>query len=134
MRAEIAALRETEFVEYERVARLKLTALERIFGQFLEARGPAHLGRDEFDAYVLAQGRLLDDYAVYCALDEEMHRRDANVWLWTDWPEGYRDPRSAAVREFAAATSRTGFVFQIPAMADRPCRRPSRRPARSHKG
>ena len=101
MRAEIAALRESEFVEYERVALLKLTALERIFEQFRAARVPAHLERDDFDAYVLAQGRLLDDYAVYCALDEEMHRRDANVWLWTDWPAEYRDPRGAAVREFA---------------------------------
>ena len=101
MRAEIRALQETEFVGTERVACPKLTALERIFEQFLAARGPAHLERDDFDAYVLAQGRLLDDYAVYCALDEEMHRRDANVWLWTDWPEEYRDPRGAAVREFA---------------------------------
>jgi 4-alpha-glucanotransferase len=30
-----------------------------------------------------------------------MHRYDANVWIWTDWPEEYRDPRSPAVREFA---------------------------------
>src|ERR1019366_8926961 len=25
-----------------------------------------------------------------CALDEEMHRRDPNLWLWTDWPAAYQ--------------------------------------------
>jgi 4-alpha-glucanotransferase len=101
MRAEIAALRATEFVEYERVARLKLKALARIFERFRQQRGPAHLEQDSFDAYVLAQGQLLEDYAVYCALDEEMHRRNPDVWLWTDWPEEFREPRSAASRAFA---------------------------------
>src|ERR1700722_18541925 len=101
MRLEIAALRASEFVEYERVARVKLTALVRIFEQFLAGRGPAHLERDRFDAYIASQGQLLRDYATFCALDEEMHRRDPNVWLWTEWPEEYRNPRSAATCEFA---------------------------------
>src|SRR6202165_4046442 len=77
MRREIEDLRASEFVEYERVARLKLTALWRIFEQSRAGRGPAHIEQDHFDAYVEAQGPMLDDYAVYCALDEEMHRRDA---------------------------------------------------------
>ncbi len=101
MRLEIAALRASEFVEYERVARLKLAALWQIFEQFREGRGPAHLKQDAFEEYVRLQGQLLRDYATYCVLDEEMHRRDPNVWLWTDWPEEYRDPRSAATSEFA---------------------------------
>jgi len=101
MRREIEELRASEFVEYERVARVKLAALRRIFEQFLAGRGPAHLEQDQFNAYTATQGQLLRDYATFCALDEEMHRRDPNVWLWTDWPEEYRDPRSAATGEFA---------------------------------
>ncbi len=101
MRREIEELRASEFVEYERVARVKLAALGRIFEQFLAGRGPAHLEQDDFDAYVKSQGQLLRDYATFCVLDEEMHRRDPNVWLWTDWPEEYRDPRSGATCEFA---------------------------------
>jgi 4-alpha-glucanotransferase len=101
MRREIEELRASEFIEYERVARLKLAALWRIFEQFLEGRGPAHLERDQFQAYIESQGQLLRDYATYCALDEEMHRRDPNIWLWTDWPAEYRDPKSAATGEFA---------------------------------
>lgn len=113
MRGEIEALRASEYVEYERVASLKRKALARIFEQFLAGRGPAHLERDDFDAYALEQGSLLDDYAVYCALDEEMHRRDASVWLWTDWPEEYRDPRGAAVRVFAEQQRERVLFFKF---------------------
>src|SRR5260370_13016763 len=42
MRHEIEELRASEFVEYERVAQLKLVALDRIFQQCLAARPPAH--------------------------------------------------------------------------------------------
>lgn len=100
MRREIEELRASEFVEYERVARVKLTALSRIFEQFRAGRGPAHIEQDQFDAYVASQGQLLRDYATFCALDEEMHQRDPNVWLWTQWPEEYRDPRSPATAGF----------------------------------
>src|SRR5579864_2967198 len=96
MMQEIQALRATEFVEYERVAALKLAALWDVFERFL-----ADGGSVEFDEYRKTDEQLLDDYAVYCALDEEMHRRNPNVWVWTDWPEEYRDPRSPAVHEFA---------------------------------
>ena len=100
MRREIEELRASEFVEYERVARLKLAVLGRIFEQFLAGRGPAHLEQEEFMMYAQSQGQLLWDYATYCALDEEMHRRDPNVWLWTDWPKEYRDSGSFASDEF----------------------------------
>jgi len=66
----------------------------------LAGRGPAHLEQEEFMMYAQSQGQSLWDYATYCALDEEMHRRDPNVWLWTDWPKEYRDPDSFATNEF----------------------------------
>src|SRR6185437_8544680 len=94
--AEAEALRASEFVEYERVALLKLGVLKQIFDGFLRDGGSP-----EFDRYSEAEGEALQDFATYCALEEEMHRRDPNVWLWTDWPEEYRDPRSPAVAEFA---------------------------------
>jgi 4-alpha-glucanotransferase len=91
-RREIETLRASEFVEYERVAALKLAALHRVFGAFS--------GSPDFDAYIAEQGSNLHDFAVYCALDAEMHRRDPHIWLWTDWPEPYRDARSSAVADF----------------------------------
>jgi len=92
-RREIETLRASEFVEYERVSSLKLAALTRVFAVFD--------GSPDFDAYITEQGEHLHDFAVYCALDAEMHRRDPNVWLWTDWPAQFHDPRSPAVAEFA---------------------------------
>ncbi len=96
----IAALRATEFVEYEAVAELKLATLKALFFvNFLPSdRSP---DVEAFADYVVAEGAHLHDFAVYSALDEEMHRRDPNVWLWTDWPEQFRDPRSESVAEFA---------------------------------
>ena len=92
-REEIQALRETEFVAYERVAALKLRALREIFSSLPPST--------EFDRFVQAEGAPLHDFAVFCALDAEMHRRDSNVWLWTDWPPEYRDPSSPEVARFA---------------------------------
>ena len=29
------------------------------------------------------EGDLLEDFATYCALDEHLHRRNPDLWLWT---------------------------------------------------
>ena len=65
------------------------------FGEFLKQGGST-----EFDAYVQSEGALLDEYATYCALDEAIHQRNPDIWIWPDWPEEYRDPASEAVNEF----------------------------------
>jgi 4-alpha-glucanotransferase len=89
-------LRGSEFVEYEMVAELKLGALRDLHETFLNSGGSP-----DFDRYVESEGDLLHTFAVYCALDFEMHRQNPDVWLWTQWPEEYRDPRSQNVRVFA---------------------------------
>jgi len=104
-RREIEALRASEFVEYERVAALKLGALRRVFDAFPESA--------EFDRYIAEQGSSLHDFAVYCALDADIRRRDPNVWLWTDWPEQYREARSAAVTDFAREHDRDVLFYKF---------------------
>ncbi|HEV2201101.1 MAG TPA: 4-alpha-glucanotransferase [Bryobacteraceae bacterium] len=105
LRREIQNLRATEFVEYERVARLKLAVMTQIFENFP--------GSGEFDRYIEGEGQLLQDYAVYCALCEELHARYREIWLWTEWPQEYRDPRSEAVREFAKSHKKRVRFFQF---------------------
>jgi 4-alpha-glucanotransferase len=100
IRKEVAALRASELVEYERVWSLKLRVLHTAFLTFLEKPSA------DFQAYVETQGELLDRFVVYCALDEWIHRRHPNVWNWPDWPAEYRDPESPAVRSFARRHSR----------------------------
>ena len=107
MRSEIEALRAAEFVEYERAARLKLRVLKLLFRRFL-----ASGGAPDFDQWAEAEGDLLNDYAVFCALDEAMHRRDRNIWLWTEWPEPYRDPRSEETRKFARSHWRSVLFYK----------------------
>jgi len=91
-------LRDAEFVDYEGVARLKVFFLKLLYRQFLRGR-PAR--RSAFDQYRKSEGALLEKFATYCALDEYLHRRDRNLWIWPDWPEQFRTPNHPSVREFA---------------------------------
>ncbi len=105
---EASWLRQTEFVEYERVAALKLRSLAQSFARFLDA------GADPaFESYRHNEGEELHQYAIYCALDEEMHRRDPNVWLWTQWPPQYQDPESPGVSQFALNFSTRVLFFKF---------------------
>ncbi len=102
LRDEIAALRSTSLVEYERVYSLKLRFLKVLFRQFLmefHHNTPRAL---EFRAYIEREGDLLQRFATHSALDETMHKRNRDVWNWPAWPEQYRKPDSNATLEFAA--------------------------------
>ena len=104
-RAEKEALRSSEFVEYERVAKLKLDALKQIFARFA--------GDADFDRFVAAEGGLLHDFAVYCALYDKIHGENPKIWLWTQWPEPYRDPRSPETAKFAQEHSRDVLSYKF---------------------
>src|SRR5207302_4169771 len=70
----LAALRASEYVEYEDVWAWKFRFLKLAFLEFL-ASGQE---RAAFEAYREREGRLLKLFATYCALDEHLHRRDPN--------------------------------------------------------
>jgi 4-alpha-glucanotransferase len=97
-RSEIEQLRATEIVQYERVAAVKRRALDMIF-----ASAPP---TEECRSWIRGEGDLLRLYATYCALDEHFHAADPNVWVWNNWPEPYRNPESAEVRDFARSHER----------------------------
>jgi len=108
--AEIQALNDAEFVEYERVARLKRLFLQFAFRAFLREWRSNSQRAQAFRAYTDAEGDLLEHYAIYCALDEWNHKRNPDVWIWPDWPAEFRDPDSEATRRFARAHWR-GVLF-----------------------
>lgn len=95
VQSEISELRSSEFVEYERVAALKLRFLRMAFAA-------ADKNSPDFRAYKTEQGALLEDFALYCTLDEYFRRTRPGTWLWTEWPEEYRSPSTEASRAFAA--------------------------------
>ena len=91
---EVAALRASEFVEYERVHALKMRFLKLLFATFLREYHAGSPRAREFQEYIAREGELLRRFATYCALDEWIHRRNPNIWLWTG---------------MAGAVSRSGF-------------------------
>ena len=109
---EIEELRATPYVEYERVSALKLRFLKLGFAQFLRERRTGSARARAFEAFREREGDLLETFATYCALDEEMHRRDPDVWVWTDWPAPYQDPRSAETRAFGKKRWRRVMFYQ----------------------
>jgi 4-alpha-glucanotransferase len=110
--AEIEALRAAPFVEYERVSALKLRFLKLLFVQFLrEWRGDSARAK-EFREFVAAEGQLLERFATYCALDEHLHKRNPELWVWPDWPEEYRDPQSPQVLAFQSKHWRSALFYQ----------------------
>jgi 4-alpha-glucanotransferase len=101
VQAQIEALRTSEYVEYELVYKLKLRFLRLAFSAFLKECAKDSPRAREFRDYVDSEGELLDNYAIYCALDEWIHARNPDIWIWPDWPEELRNPESSAVRDFA---------------------------------
>ena len=99
IQGELAALRDSENVEYEKIHALKLHFLKLAFVEAGYSRRGAAIPA-EFQAYLDREGDLLDRFATYCALDEHLHRRDPNVWIWRDWPIPYRDPDSLETAQF----------------------------------
>jgi 4-alpha-glucanotransferase len=110
--AEVAALRASEFVEYERVAALKLRFLKLAFIHFLRDYRAGHQRTAAFRDFAAREGALLERFATYCALDEHLHHRNPDMWLWTQWPEPYRDPDSEATHAFRRKHWRTVLFYQ----------------------
>jgi 4-alpha-glucanotransferase len=110
--AEVAALRASEFVEYEKVAAFKLRFLKLAFVNFLIDYRAGAARAENFKKFVAREGDMLERFATYCALDEHLHSRNPDLWLWTEWPEPYRDPESEATREFRRRHWRTVLFYQ----------------------
>jgi len=103
IQSEFAALRSTEFVEYERVWALKRRFLQLCFETSLRRCRRGSSCSNAFEEYCSGEGDLLERYAIYSALDEWIHAQNPEIWVWPDWPEEYRAPDSEATRRFAEA-------------------------------
>jgi hypothetical protein len=104
---QISALRAEKYVEYERVYRLKLRFLKLLFRSFLQEMRANTPRSEAFRRFIQSEGDLLDQFAVYCALDEAIHKRNPNIWIWPDWPAEFRDPNSPETAAFAKKHWRT---------------------------
>lgn len=110
---ELASLRGAEFVEYERVSRLKLRFLKLLFRSFLANEYHRQTDRARaFQNYIEREGDLLHLYAVHSALDEAMHKADETIWNWRSWPKEYQDPDSPETAAFAKRHWRSVLFYK----------------------
>jgi 4-alpha-glucanotransferase len=103
MRAELARIRSSDRVEYERRARLARPILEALHRSFAERRSSDDERRRAYAAYREREGRALEEFATFMALDEYFVRGSNAAVTWQQWPSEYRSPASPAVREFERA-------------------------------
>ncbi len=95
----IRALRNAEFVQYSDVDRLKRRFLKLLYREFRRRRTVNPERANAFTAYCERDRDLLDGFALYCALDEVLHKQDRNRWTWCDWPQPYQLRSSEAIPE-----------------------------------
>jgi 4-alpha-glucanotransferase len=101
-RGEAEALRKSELIDYEAVAYLKKRALRAAF----EAFWPDRRANEPFRRFVRREGRSLEDFATFMALEEHLKGQMPQLSRWQDWPEEYRGPGGPAVERFRKAHAR----------------------------
>jgi 4-alpha-glucanotransferase len=102
MQDKLADLRRAEYVEYEQISDLKKRFLKALYRQFRHELKQDSPRARAFHEYCEQEGILLEKLALYCALDDVLHKQDRNRWTWRDWPSEYQDPDSEASKQFAA--------------------------------
>jgi 4-alpha-glucanotransferase len=93
--------RDTNFVDYEVVTELKLTALKSVF----EYQNSQYLSKNTklnkvFKAFVAQGGDSLQTLAVYDTLQENLSAQDKPSWGWPVFPKEFSDFHNPAVKIF----------------------------------
>jgi (1->4)-alpha-D-glucan 1-alpha-D-glucosylmutase len=119
-RARLRALRSAELVDYPGLADAKLGVLRSVYREFRERAVAGATDRHAaFMRFLSEGGEALTRFALYHALQDEFHARDASISGWPAWPETYRDPAASAVREFLEANrERVEFHAWLQWLAD----------------
>ncbi len=92
------ALEDADLVDWPRATHAKLALFRHLFETELPNRPDLQA---DLAAFRAAGGQPLEDHARFEALQVKMLATDPDKWHWRTWPEGFRDPRSAAVAGFA---------------------------------
>ncbi|MEG3133694.1 4-alpha-glucanotransferase [Rouxiella sp. T17] len=95
----LEAARGLDYVSYEQVMALKLTALELAWQTFRQVP-PASQRKRDFRSFALLGGESLKQQAIFDALHVYFSRSAPDQWGWPAWPEAYQDPQSHEVAEF----------------------------------
>lgn len=102
LNAKLAALRETQYVDYEGVADIKLAALNRVFEQYSKK----YLGKNTrqnraFKAFIAKGGESLQTLAVFEAVQEKLKNEGKECWGWPVFPDEFKSYDMPSVAKFA---------------------------------
>ena len=106
LQQELRRLRDAEFIHYSAIDRLKRRFLKLLYREFVQRAASQPQRLQAFADFCAREADLLDNFALYCALDETLHKQDRSRWTWRDWPPAYQTPHSAESHSFAAGHPR----------------------------
>ena len=102
-RADLARRRAAADVGYQEVMDLKRPCFAALHGAFAKRHRDRATARGRaYAAFRARHGRALVDFATFLALRDHLAAGGAAALDWRDWPAPWRDPDSAAVRDFRA--------------------------------
>jgi 4-alpha-glucanotransferase len=96
---ELRACRDSDMVDYTRVARLKIPILEMIFKSWNAKPESSEWHR--FEAFRRAAPESFERSCLFLALREHFAMLTPAAADWRDWPADFKCPDSAAVKQFA---------------------------------
>jgi 4-alpha-glucanotransferase len=109
----LEALRAAWLVDYAGVAALKFPILELLFEYFRRQHLAGNSARARaFREYQAEGGAELHEFALYQALQDQLHKSNDRPLGWPEWPEALQSPHSAEVAAFAAAHHERIEFFQ----------------------
>ncbi|MBI4773975.1 MAG: 4-alpha-glucanotransferase [Deltaproteobacteria bacterium] len=92
-------LRNSEFVQYEEVSRIKYRFLDLAFECF-ETLPDDHPRKQDFARFVEREGEPLMHFALYMALSAHFEQRTPPIWVWQEWSHEFRHPEGTGSRQF----------------------------------
>lgn len=95
-----AGLEALDLIDWPRAAEAKLSVFRALFANFRGSNGPL---AEDIQAFRAKGGEALEDHARFEALHAFLRRENPDFDDWRLWPDPYRDPRGAAVLDFAIA-------------------------------
>ncbi len=99
--AQLNEARQTHWVNYTKVASLKMQILPLLYQEFKKRHLNVSTSRAlDFLAFVDRGGESLLAQATFDALQTELRQKDENVWGWQVFPEHYRQFQNPAVQQY----------------------------------
>ncbi|VVM85010.1 4-alpha-glucanotransferase [Pseudomonas fluorescens] len=103
---ELKALEERPLIDWPAAAEAKHRLLQALYEGFVQGEHPLH---EDFSSFRHAAGEALENHCRFEAIQEARAAR-GEILDWRQWPEAWRNPRSAELAAFAEENAgRIGF-------------------------